>query len=71
LGFRSETTVDGDSIGVAKAVTANLEVRNLPGWLWRRAIHQGFQAMHSLGDNRGGYLVADLRKRTLEYRKTL
>ncbi|MGE3336025.1 MAG: hypothetical protein AB7I36_20500 [Rhodospirillaceae bacterium] len=71
LGFSGEIAVDGDSIGVAKAVTANLEARHLPGWAWRRAISQGFSAMHALGENKGGYLLADVDKRTLTYKKSL
>ena len=71
LGFGGEITVDGDSISVAQAVTASLEARQLPGWLWRRAISQGFAAMHALGENKGGYLLADLDKRTLTYKKVL
>ena len=71
LGFGGEITVDGDSINVAQAVTASLEVQKLPGWLWQRAISQGFTAMHALGENKGGYLLADLDKRTLTHKKIL
>ena len=70
LGFGGEITVDGDSISVAQAVTSSLEARQLPGWLWRRAISQGFAAMHTLGENKGGFLLADLNKRTLTYKKS-
>jgi NTP pyrophosphatase (non-canonical NTP hydrolase) len=71
VGLISETSIDGQVIDVAKAATAGLEVESLPGWLWRRAISQGFAAMHLLAENGGGYLAADLDRRTLTYRKVL
>lgn len=69
--FLSETSVDGEVIEIAKAAVEDLEVERLPAWLWRRAISQGFRAMDQLGQNRGGYLVADLDVRTLWYKKVL
>jgi len=70
-GFLSTTSIDGDVIEVAKAAAAGLEAEAVPGWLWQAAIHQGFRAMRLLGDNDGGYLVADLDARELAYRKVL
>ncbi len=70
-GFLSETGIDGEVIDVAKAAAADLEVEALPAWLWRSAIHQGFQAMHELAANAGGYLSANLDARTLTYHKVL
>lgn len=69
--FQSETSIDGEVIDVAKAAAADLEVEMLPVWLWRRAIQQGFRALHQLAENEGGYLVADLDTRTLTYQKVL
>ncbi len=70
-GFQSENSVDGDAIIVAKAAVTGLEAEKLPSWLWRRAINQGFVAMRLLGENGGGYLVADLNERKLVYFKIL
>jgi NTP pyrophosphatase (non-canonical NTP hydrolase) len=70
-GFQSETSVDGEVIDVAKAAAIDLEVETLPAWLWRRAIGQGFSALHQLAANEGGYLIADLDTRTLTYKKVL
>jgi NTP pyrophosphatase (non-canonical NTP hydrolase) len=70
-GFRSEASIDGEVIEVAKAATVDLEVESLPGWLWRDAINQGFRAMHLLAENGGGYLIADLDQRSLTYAKVL
>lgn len=70
-GFLIEASVDGEVIDVAKAAAVDLEVEPLPGWLWRRAICQGFQAMRNLSENGGGYLIADLDQRLLTYSKVL
>lgn len=69
LGFRSEASVDGTVIEIAKAATKDFEVESLPGWVWRRAISQGFEAMKLLSDNAGGFLTADLDRRELVYSK--
>ncbi len=66
-GFREERYVDTETIRIVRTVAAGLEVEDLPGLLWRRAISQGFQAMHSLVVNHGGILRADLDARTLKY----
>lgn len=71
MGFLSEMSIDREVIDVARAAAADLEVEHLPGWLWRRAITQGFAAMHQLGANSGGYLIADLDDRSLTYTKLL
>ncbi len=70
-GFLSETSVDGEVIDVARAAAVDLEVEPLPAWLWRRAICQGFLALHHLSENSGGYLTADLDRRALIYNKVL
>jgi NTP pyrophosphatase (non-canonical NTP hydrolase) len=69
--FLSETSIDGEVIDVARAATVDLEVEALPAWLWRRAILQGFRALHDLAANEGGYLIVDLDQRSLTYRKVL
>lgn len=70
-GFQNETSVDGDAIIVVKAATTGLEAEQLPAWLWRKAISQGFLAMHQLCENGGGYLIAELDERRLSYKKVL
>lgn len=70
MGFLGENTVDGQVIEMAKAAAQDLEVQPLPGWMWRRAISQGFVAMQELERNKGGYLKADLDERQLTFSKT-
>ena len=69
--FQSEVSVDGEVIELAKAAASDLEVEQLPAWLWRRAINQGFRAMHQLAENEGGYLSLDLDQRSLTYQKVV
>ena len=69
--FHSEVTVDSDAIAAAKSATEGLEVSAGTAWLWRRAISNGFVAMHLLGENGGGFLIADLDAREVRYQKTL
>ena len=70
LNFAGENNIDGAVIDIAKATVADTEIAAFPGWLWRRAIHRGFSAMEELKANKGGYLIADLDARTLNYSKT-
>ena len=65
--FSEPRTIDGEVLSVVNAVVSDLEVKSLPEWLWRDAICQGFTAMEQLRENQGGYLIADLDKRNLEY----
>lgn len=67
VGFVSETSVDMETVDLARAITADLECAELPAWLWRRAISQGFSAMNSLHAHHGGVLVADLNARSLTF----
>lgn len=69
MDFQGENSVDGEILDTAHALVRDTEVQSLPGWLWRRAISQGFVAMHQLEKNGGGYLLADLDARTLTYSK--
>jgi MazG C-terminal domain len=70
-GFQRETTVENEIIEIATAATTDLEPSLLPGWIWRRAVNQGFNAMRELAADGGGYLIADLDRPTLTYRKIL
>lgn len=69
-GFRTEQAVDDESIEMITTVLEDLEVSQMPAWLWRRAIAQGFTAMRQLAVGRGGFLDVNLDTRTLIYSKT-
>ena len=69
--FHSEVTVDSDAIAAAKSATEGLEVSAGTAWLWRRAISNGFVAMHLLSKHGGGFLIADLDAREVRHQKTL
>jgi hypothetical protein len=67
MGFAAPSNVDGDALAAARACTSGLEVRNTPGWLWRRAIVKGFEMLRMLEEHEGGRLTADLDARTLNF----
>jgi hypothetical protein len=71
LGFLTEEAVDGDALALVRTATNGLEVGQLPTWLWRRAISQGFFAMKQLDENGGGYLIADLDARSLTFQRSI
>lgn len=67
MNFRAEANIDGDVLEAVKACTRDLEVAGVPGWAWRTVIVMGFQAMHELENQNGGYLIANLDQRTLTF----
>ncbi|HVF05237.1 MAG TPA: hypothetical protein VNA20_10375 [Frankiaceae bacterium] len=69
-GFRTERSVDDETVEMLTTVLEDLEVSKMPPALWRRAVVQGFAAMRALTDSGGGYLVVDLNKRSLKFSRT-
>jgi hypothetical protein len=67
LDFQSELSVNTEVLAVVRAAIRGLEVKDLPDWIWARAITQGFRVFKQLSKNRGGFVVADLEGRTLTY----
>jgi hypothetical protein len=67
LDFGTASSVDGDAIAAAKAITEDLEVSATEGWVWRHAISQGFVIKRKLIENKGGDVLVDLDARTIEY----
>jgi hypothetical protein len=65
--FAAPNDVDGEVRDVIRRVISNLEVADVPVWLWSDAIHQGYTAMNHLRDNRGGYIVADRDQRKVTF----
>ncbi len=66
-GYKSDRVVDNGTLDIVLEHTSGLEVSRRPGWLWKLAISTGFQCLESLKMNHGGYLVADLEAREVEY----
>lgn len=66
-GFRTERSVDDDTVQMLTTVLEDLEVSQMPAPLWRRAVSQGFGVMRQLADAGGGYVSVDLDKPTLRY----
>lgn len=69
-GFRTERSVDDDTVEMLTTVLEDLEVSQMPPALWRRAVVQGFAVLRALTDSGGGYVVVDLDERTLTFSRT-
>jgi MazG C-terminal domain len=67
--FEAPTLVPEDLLDLIALVVEDLEVSNLPYRLWREAISQGFTVMRQLSEAGGGYVLADLDARSLQYSK--
>ncbi|NKS61879.1 hypothetical protein GS966_01200 [Rhodococcus hoagii] len=67
--FASADLVPEELLDLITAVVDDLEVGDLPYQMWRDAISQGFGVMQQLSEGRGGYVQADLDKRSLLYSK--
>ena len=69
--FRTPESVDGLTLQVFDEATTELEVNDLPKWLWKKAISSGFVVLRELNDAHGGYVTADLEQRTLSFSTTV
>lgn len=67
--FEAPNLVPEDLLDFIALVVEDLEVSNLPYRLWREAISQGFTVMRQLSEGGGGYALADLDARSLQYSK--
>lgn len=67
--FGAPNLVPEELLDLISLVVEDLEVNDLPYRMWREAISQGFTVMRQLSDARGGYVLADLDARTLQYSK--
>jgi len=67
--FESPSLVPEDLLDLIALVIEDLEVSILPYRMWREAISQGFTVMQQLNEAGGGYVLADLDARSLQYSK--
>jgi NTP pyrophosphatase (non-canonical NTP hydrolase) len=67
--FEAPNLVPEDLLDFIALVVEDLEVSRVPYRLWREAISQGFTVMRQLSEAGGGYVLADLDARSLQYSK--
>lgn len=67
--FEAPNLVPEDLLDFIALVVEDLEVSSLPYRMWREAISQGFSVMQKLNEAGGGYVLADLDARSLQYSK--
>jgi hypothetical protein len=70
MNFKHELNIDGEIIEVVQACVQGSEAADLPGWAWRSAVISGFDVMKQLTEHEGGFVTADLDRRTLTYSET-
>ncbi|GAA4369157.1 hypothetical protein [Nocardioides caricicola] len=70
-GFLAEGAVDEETVDMLVTVFEDLEVAQMPRWLWKRAVNQGFLAMRELDRSGGGFLRVDLDNRRLDYSRSM
>ncbi|MEG8049364.1 hypothetical protein QP178_05550 [Sphingomonas aurantiaca] len=66
--YAKDSDVDGEVRDLIRRVVADLEVSKAPIWLWASAIAQGYSAMNALRAKGSGWLIADLDRRSVEFR---
>lgn len=62
-----EGRLDYALLKTVRGMVSGFEVANLPLWQWERAILEGFRVFRLLLENKGGTVIADLRRRSLTY----
>lgn len=67
--YETPNLVPEDLLDLISTVVEDLEVGALPYRAWREAISQGFTVLRQLDENGGGYVLADLDERRLQYSK--
>ena len=62
-----EGRLDYALLKTVRGMVSGFEVASLPLWQWERAILEGFRIFRLLFENKGGTVIADLRRRSLTY----
>jgi hypothetical protein len=63
--FRDVGKIDYSLLKAIRQLVTGYEVERCPLWQWEEAILEGFRIFRALKDNREGWVVADLRARTI------
>lgn len=66
--FRRIDSLDYSLLKAVRELVSGYEVESRPLWQWERAILEGFRVFRSVCEHRGGTVVADLNKHTIEFK---
>jgi len=69
--FSSITSVDYSLLKSVQDFVRGFEVEKCPLWQWEKAILDGFKVFRRIRIERGGIIIADLRKRSIAFRSLL
>jgi hypothetical protein len=68
--FRYADGLDYPLLKAIRRFVAGYEVENCPLWQWEAAILEGFRVFRQLRKRRRGWIVADLRQRSIKFQET-
>jgi hypothetical protein len=66
--FQDVNHLDYDLLKTIQSLIRGYEVERVPLWQWEKTILRSYAVFRKLRANRGGRVLMDLRRRTLEYR---
>lgn len=69
--FANLTSLDYGLLKAVRELVKGYEAERCPLWLWEESILKGYGVFRALRKHRGGTVVADLKKRTLIFKKMI
>ncbi len=68
--FRLTKKLDYSLLKAIRHLVSGYEVEDCSLWQWELAVLEGFKVFRMLKKNRKGWIIADMNKRTISFRKT-
>ena len=68
--FRDTKDLDYSLLKAIRQMVSGYEVESCPLWQWQLAILEGFSVFRKLKANRRGWVIADMKRRTIVYRQS-
>ncbi len=66
--FKSIGNLDYSLLKAIEPQVKGYEVERCPLWLWEKAILDGYRVFRCLREQRSGIVIADLEKRSIEFK---
>ena len=68
--FEGHDDISIDILKTIKDFVRGYEVEDCPMYLWKHCILTGYKVFREVRSNKGGWIIGDLEKRSLEFRKS-
>ena len=65
--FENVSIIDYELLKTIKGMVRNFEVKNIPSFLWEKAILEGYEVYRQLKVNDGGKVYLNINKRTIKF----